>query len=219
MTSARTLLGIGSGEGGKYTKNPLKLDRWRCRDLYSNVAGTTIASDLAFWTTQFDTTGISTNDAFTADSYRTVLNHTGAGELVCLVAPSTTNVVTYRFTIDGVVTTIACDLGGTGAQTDQRLVLGQIWPTNGNVGGTVASGSIVTFLYGYSPGKYVAQDAGKNFISLDEPALPSLWNREGNVLYWETSCLIEVKLSNSQAIDGTDQKNRTGVIYKNKSAS
>jgi hypothetical protein len=219
MTSARTLLGIGSGEGGKYTKNPLKLDRYGVSELYESADNSASQSNtLEFWTSDFDKVGISTNDAFTADSYRTVLNHTGAGELVCLVAPSISGVVTYRFTIDGVVTTIACDLSGAGLGSDPRLVLGQIGYPHGGTSSTNA-GFVLPPMHSLKAADYVAHVAGKNFISLDEASLPSLMNRQGNILYWETSCLIEVKSSYSQAIDDTDRKNRTGVIYKNKSAS
>ena len=156
-----------------------------------------------FWT-YWNTRGVAVDSNNAADTYKTLVNLSGAGVLYAVVSQAIANgadTVSVRFTRDGATPVVVTYAPGT---LGYRLYLG--WVSPNAIGAALGMSTLDTSTY------VTARDALLATTSWKIPDIPQL-DLFGRGLKFESSMLVEVKATNAQN-GTTNQERQAGVIYR-----
>lgn len=144
----------------------------------------------------------TTNTAFTADTYKTLLSYTGSGLLCNIVsaAAAAADTFTFRVTLDGVAYTFTA----VGGSNTERIVIGWGMPQDAYHAGTI---------YGFqnaaasTDGFTAKNNSSHDFVLLgpQDPRIPFL-------VAFERSILVEAKILGGSSANGLTEGHRAGVV-------
>ena len=211
MADIATKFGLGGSAGPHFTdatwfQKTLAVDT----TIYIRGIATTRTSQAAeFWTAAIAARGVADDTNWTADTYKTIANISGAGLLYDAIGPAGlagTPTTTMRITVDGVAYTIA----ETATTTAHRLILGACFISDSTGAAFTVAANFANGVDSINAGK-TAQTVVTNGVWITDIGFMSMMGTPA--LYFGTSLLVEMKSSETNSTT-TNRERSSGLIYR-----